>query len=357
MDPDELERLVAEANRDFTHPRRNRVVPAPGRPPPSTPPRFEVYHAAPSLCSHKVRFTLAEKGVPFTSHDLDILRSGKRKVPQCYRPAYVRLRLAGAENPRLVDGYTGRSAVDTEGFDPAVVPTLVDHEANRVVVDSARICAYIDEHAGTGPDLQPADLAEEIGEQLRIVDRAPHVALLYGENPEGDFRPRGLAGAIEGVHARKEVSLRRMKALVPEDATLQAAYDAKIAKERAAADFVANTDSMATIVGQMREGVEALEARLDKHGGEFACGDRFTLADVVWGASLFRMKWIGIGHLFSGGDACPRVAAYAERLFERPACRQMVIEWPGAHAPSPHVPGMNTPGFTLRFFRAAFLPF
>ena len=43
-------------------------------------------------------------------------------TPENYRPEYVRMRLRGAPNARLVDGYTGASAVTTEGFDPASCP-------------------------------------------------------------------------------------------------------------------------------------------------------------------------------------------------------------------------------------------
>ena len=93
-----------------------------------------------------------------------------------------------------------------------------------------------------------------------------------------------------------------------------------------------------------------LEQRLAKHEGPWSCGDRFTLADVVWAASLFRMRWIGIGHLFDSKSSCRRVGEYAERLFARAAFRSAIFDWPGAHAPSPHVPEMNTLGFKARFF-------
>ncbi|MEM7412369.1 MAG: glutathione S-transferase family protein [Myxococcota bacterium] len=346
MDPTEFEALVVGANAEIERPYQD--IAAPGGPTPSARPRFELYHAAPSLCSHKVRFALAEKGLPFRSHALRIVPAG-RAIPHNYRPGYVRLRLAGAPGSNYVSGFTGRSSVDTEGFDPAVVPTLVDHEATRVIVDSALICDYLDREAGTGPALRPASASDAIDEQIAIVDRAPHVALLYGANPAGDHRPGLIARAIRGVHARKEVALRRaMEKLSDDDTDLRAAYESKIAKERAAARFVASPTSMGTIVGQMQEGVEALERSLEKHGGDWACGGELTLADIAWGPSLFRMRWIGIGHLFAPDGACPRVAAYAERLFARPAFRAMVVEWPGAHTPSRHVPEMNTLGFKAR---------
>lgn len=76
MDP--LETLVAKANRDIGTPHQD--VPAPGQTTAPPVPRFELYHAAPSLASHKVRFALAEKGLPFRSHALSIIPAGRRHL-------------------------------------------------------------------------------------------------------------------------------------------------------------------------------------------------------------------------------------------------------------------------------------
>ncbi|MEM7280647.1 MAG: glutathione S-transferase N-terminal domain-containing protein, partial [Pseudomonadota bacterium] len=142
-------------------------------------PRFELYHAAPSLCSHKVRTVLAEKAIPYRSHDLNIMPAGKA-VPENYRPTYVRMRLLGGRGKGFVSGYSGASAVDVEGFDPCVVPTLVDHQQEQIIIDSQRICEYLDQEAGQGPKLIPDELAAAIHEQMNTIDRAPHVAILYG---------------------------------------------------------------------------------------------------------------------------------------------------------------------------------
>jgi hypothetical protein len=112
-------------------------------------PRFELFHAASSLCSQKVRTVLFEKKLAYRSNDMIILSSmgADGVVPaEHYHPPYVRLRLiAGREMGRdLVTGYSGRTSVDTEGFDPCVVPLLVDYEAGRVIADSKRICCYLD---------------------------------------------------------------------------------------------------------------------------------------------------------------------------------------------------------------------
>ncbi len=337
-----LTQLVVEANRPFTNAHRNRRIKggAGGK------PRFEIYQAAPSLCSMKVRTVLAEKRASYDSHDLNLMM--REPAPECYLPGYVRLRLRGAPDARLATGYTGQSSVTTEGFDPCVVPTLVDYEAQRVIVDSARICAYIDEHTGA-ERLIPEQLSGAIEEQIAIVDQAPHVAVLYGAHPDGDVRPKGLSKRIEGVHAKKIAALEAMKAAAGDDAELAAAYDAKIAKEANAGDFMRDPERMRAAHAQMDEHVGKLERQLASHGGPWALGEIFTMADVMWSVSLFRMQWLGLGKAWEGNASRSGVQAYTARAFARPAFRSGVVDWPCAYAPSPHVKEFSGFGATLRF--------
>ena len=358
-----LTELVGAANEPFTRPYRNKVMdegfvaggdPAGG---PAPKPRFELYHAAPSLCSMKVRTVLAEKRVPFTSHDLNLMMRGP--APECYLPGYVRLRLHGAPEAALAHGYTGQSSVATEGFDACVVPTLVDHEAERVIVDSAKICAYIDANT-EGERLMPEAQAEAINAQIDIVDQAPHVAVLYGAHPDGDARPKGLARNIAGVHAKKIAALERLKAQVGEDAALAAAYDSKIAKEAGGGEFMLDAERMRTAHEVMARHVGELERQLGSHEGPWALGERFTMADVMWAVSLYRMQWLGLGAAWEGrlpvrGNAAvreprERVRAYVQRAFARPSFRAGVVDWPGAYGPSPHVAEFAGIGATIRFF-------
>jgi glutathione S-transferase len=84
---------------------------------------IELYHHGSSVCAAKVRFALAEKGVPWQGHYIDILRGDQ------FDPAYLKL------NPK------------------AVVPTLV-HDG-EVIVESTVICEYLDE-VFPDPPLKPA---------------------------------------------------------------------------------------------------------------------------------------------------------------------------------------------------------
>ena len=339
--------LVTSANEVLAHPRRETTFAGDNGSPGATP-RFEVYHSAPSLCSFKVRAVLFERGIPFRSHDLNIMpfRGG---TPENYRPEYVRMRMQGAPNARLVDGYTGVSAVTTEGFDPCVVPTLVDHEKQAVVVDSARICEHLDREWTEGEPLMPDAMADAVRAQADRVDRAPHVASLYGAHPDGDNRPGGLRKNIKDVHGVKIAAVEAMMSEAADDVELQAAYRAKIAKESSADKFVYDGDSMRAAHRAMDEHVGELEAQLESHGGPWVLGDAYTLADIMWTNSVYRMKWLGMGHFWEQGTNRSRVVEYAERAFERPSFRRAVIDWPGAYFPSPHVKEFSGPMAFVKF--------
>lgn len=348
MQDQSFTRLVSAANEALAHPRRETTIGADNRSA-DAPPRFEVYHSAPSLCSFKVRTVLFERGIPFRSHDMNIMPA-RRCTPENYRPEYVRLRLAGAPNARLVDGYTGASSLTTEGFDPCVVPTLVDRDKQAVVVDSARICEYLDREWQPGERLMPDAMAGAVRAQVGLVDCAPHVAALYGAHPDGDNRPAGLRTNIKDVHGRKIAAVEAMMAESGDDVDLQVAYRAKITKESSADEFVYDADSMRAAHRAMDEHVGALEAQLESHGERWVLGDAYTLADVMWTNSLYRLKWLGMGGFWEWSSRRPRVEKYAERAFERPSFRRAVINWPGAYFPSPHVQEFSGPMAFVKFF-------
>jgi len=237
-----LKELVERANSPLDNPDMNKTVD-------NGAVRFELYHFAFSLCSQKVRLCLAEKSAAYVSHDINL------SMPHLgnYDPNYVRLRLEAKGSAPLVSGYTGRSSVQSEGFDPAVVPTLVDHDAQVVVADSLAICRYIDRVVAPSTSLCPQDLAGDVARELAIVDRTPHVALLYGAHPEIDFRPERIRNGMDGVHERKIAKIRVARAQSEGDLNLVGAYDAKIAKEIAAQSFVASPDQMRGAVDEILE--------------------------------------------------------------------------------------------------------
>ena len=88
---------------------------------------IELHHADMSTCAQKVRILLAEKELPWISHELNL------RLRDQHRPEYLKL------NPN------------------GVVPTLVDDGAP--VIESTVICEYLDDKY-PDPPLRPADPLE-----------------------------------------------------------------------------------------------------------------------------------------------------------------------------------------------------
>ena len=108
-------------------------------------PVLELYHFGFSTCSQKVRLVLAEKGLEFTSHEVNLM-AGEQHADD-----YVKL------NPKHV------------------VPTLV-HDG-RVLVESSLIVKYLDD-AFPEPPMRPADAAGRyaVDRWLMHLDAALHPA-------------------------------------------------------------------------------------------------------------------------------------------------------------------------------------
>lgn len=106
---------------------------------------LELYHFSLSVCAHKVRMTLGEKQLPWTSRIVD-LHAGAQ-----FAPEYLRL------NPN------------------AVVPTLVHDGA--VITESTIICEYLDDAFPATP-LRPGDPCgrAQLRHWTKLVDEGLHAA-------------------------------------------------------------------------------------------------------------------------------------------------------------------------------------
>ena len=292
--------------------------------------RFEAFHWGFSLCSQKVRLTLTEKGLPYRSNDMSF-----REFDNC-QPGYVRLRMyaAGPERlNRLAQEHTMRTSVETEGFDACVVPLLVDHEQQRAVVNSHEIVAYIDQQSGPAK-LMPegGDLANEVHKQMEINDRIPHPGILYGFHAD-DPRPDFYIPLMDGIYDRKWSALEFLIEANKDDPELVRVYETKIIKEMAGKKLQKDPDYMAQILDEFRALISGLDDQLASQEDGFVCGPNFTLADAMWAISLYRIQWLGHAHLWADHT---RVRDYAYRMYQRPAFRKAIIEWPYPMPGSPH---------------------
>ena len=327
MSADKFDQLVQAARAELLDPDKVSIQLGDA----SDEPRFELFHAGISLCSQKVRTVLTEKRLPYRSNELSLASPRGN-----HQPGYVRLRMhaAGPENmARLAQQHTMRTSVTTEGFDACVVPLLVDHKTRQAIIDSAEIVEHIEREVPDRP-LIPADpaLAAAVRKQVVINDGIPHPGILYGFHAN-DPRPDFQIARMQNIYDDKRADLEALIEANQDDAELVRAYRAKIAKEMAGKKIQKDAAFMADILDEFRGLMAALDAELATQDGSWLCGPDFTMADAIWGISLFRIQWLGHAPLW---DDHPRVRDYAYRLYGRPSLRDAVIEWPSPQPSSPH---------------------
>ena len=64
----------------------------------------------------------------------------------------------------------------------------------------------------------------------------------------------------------------------------------------------------------MDEHVGELEAQLERCGGPWVLGEAYTLADIMWTNSIYRLKWLGMGHFWDQGSSRPQVRSTPNAL-------------------------------------------
>ena len=288
-------------------------------------PRFELFHAATSICSQKVRVVLLHHGLPFLGHTLNLFNG------DTYLPEYVRLRMIGCRSfgGELVARHSGSTSAEAGGCDGAVVPTLVDWDAGQVIVDSKRICVYLDEQVDESNKLRPPALAAVIDRDLAIIDNLPNYQMLMGRNTGATESAATRDGIGASFSERKVAWCDRYLRERSDEATLVAAYTAKRAKELSAAHELFSADAMSAAYDLAERSLADLERKLEARATAWLYGDRPTMSDLFWGIELLRMKNVGVAHYWEQGRM-PNVARYLADAESIQAIKAGVIDWPGA---------------------------
>jgi glutathione S-transferase len=239
-----------------------------------------LHHNGLSSCSQKVRLALAEKGLAFTSREVNLV-AGEQHAPD-----YVKL------NPSHV------------------VPTLV-HDG-RVLIESSLINEYLEE-AFAEPPLAPAAPAGRHAMRLWVkqIDEKVHPAagvLTYAIGA----RPAALAQPAEA----REANL----AAIP-DAARRAARRSVLEHGVAAPEF-------AGALGAFLDLVDGMEAAL--RPGSWLSGERFGLADAAALPYVLRLEHLAMTPLLAPA-ARPRVADWLARVRARPSFETAIAAW----APAP----------------------
>ena len=230
---------------------------------------LHLYHGGISNCSMRVRMTLIEKGLDWTSHHLDL----KKK-----------------EN--ISDDYFG---INPNGL----VPTLVD---NGVVhIESNDIIDYLD-------DTYP-------GPSLRADDNAGMMKWLH------------LAAAIHVPACKPYVYATKIAAKIQKTEAEQAKYDALQKNEELKNFHAKHAGSKEFSTSDLEKATAILDAcffKLDAtlDGRAWIMGDQYSLADISWIPLHFVLK--GCGYPF---DGYPNITRWAEAFEARESFQQGVLKW------------------------------
>jgi len=240
---------------------------------------LELYHHGSSVCAAKVRLVLAEKGLQWKGHYLDILKGDQ------FDPDYMKL------NPK------------------AVVPTLV-HDG-RVVVESTLICEYLDE-VFPDPKLQPADPFDRYSMRLwtKAVDEDIHPACA-----EVTF-----ASTHRHTLARLPADeLARFLASTPPQSVTPTWHARK--KEIVTLGFAApGIDKPFRLYDRYLQKMEdALQDR------KWLAGDTFSLADIGMAPYVNRLDMLAMSAMWTLRR--PRLTDWFERVKSRASFRSAFFEW------------------------------
>lgn len=254
---------------------------------------WELYHNSFSLCSKKLRVCMAELGLPYRSHHIHLIETG---AYENVSRRYLKINPAG------------------------LVPVLV-HNGHPIYESHDEIvCAA--ERAGTrGEELLPRD-----PETKKLVDHWIDCASLVGDATRGTEHRAGhcvpgLTFPLFATMVRYIPYREILRGLLTHPNKERPLFFAAL-KFRGVSGLPQLSPVM-KILHRSRDHMgghlDALAALLDKHGGPWIAGERFTLADVSWVVILDRLAEADWDRYFWGDDKRPTIARYWQRLQARPS--------------------------------------
>lgn len=237
---------------------------------------IELYHFPFSTCSQKVRLVLAEKGLDFTSREVNLITGGQ------HDPAYVKL------NPKHV------------------VPTLV-HDG-RVLIESSLIIQYLDE-AFPSPPMRPTDALGRyaVGRWILRADTEIHPAA-----PTVTFALGPRAMLLQQPPEVREANL----AAIPDP-------DAR-AKRRSVLEHGVRAPEFAGALHAFVHAIDDMEDELAR--APWLSGGSFGLADATIVPYVLRLEHLAMDPLIAP-SARPRVADWLARVKARPSFATAVDAW------------------------------
>uniref|UniRef100_A0A8C0RI02 Ganglioside induced differentiation associated protein 1 like 1 n=1 Tax=Canis lupus familiaris TaxID=9615 RepID=A0A8C0RI02_CANLF len=267
-----------------------------------------LYHWTQSFSSQKVRLVIAEKGLACEERDVSLPQSEHKE------PWFMRLNL-GEEVPVII------------------------HRDN-IISDYDQIIDYV-ERTFTGDHV--VTLMPEAGspqharvlQYRELLDALPmdaytHGCILHPELTTDSMIPKYATAEIRRHLANATTDL--MKLDHEEEPQLSEPYLSKQKKLMAKILEHDDVSYLKKILGELAMVLDQIEAELEKRKLEnegqkcelWLCGCAFTLADVLLGATLHRLKFLGLSKKYWEDGSRPNLQSFFERVQRRLAFRKVL---------------------------------
>jgi glutathione S-transferase len=239
---------------------------------------LDLYHHGSSVCAAKVRLVLAEKGLEWTGHYIDILKGEQ------FDPVYVKL------NPK------------------SVVPTLI-HDG-KVLTESTLICEYLDD-AFPDPPLKPVEpyARWQMRMWTRAVDDQVHPVCAE------------LTFSCTHRHTLARLPPDELERFL-EATPAQSVKPGWKARKREIVTLGFEAPGIAVPFRLYDSYMQKMEDALSDR--PWLTGDRFSLADIGMAPYVNRLDMLGMAELWSRR---PRLADWFARLKARPSFHPAFLQW------------------------------
>ncbi|XP_026553322.1 ganglioside-induced differentiation-associated protein 1-like 1 isoform X1 [Pseudonaja textilis] len=272
--------------------------------------RLVLYHWTQSFSSQKVRLVIAEKGIPCEERDVSL------PLTEHKEPWFMRLNL-GEEVPVIIHG-------------------------DNIISDYNQIIDYMEKNF-TGEhviQLVPENgslLHSRVMQYREILDSLPmdaytHGCILHPELTTDSMIPKYATAEIRRHLVNASSDLMKLDHDDDDDAQLTEPYLSKQKKLMAKILEHDNVNYLKKILGDLGMVLDQIEAELEKRKIEYQgqkcelwlCGCAFTLADVLLGATLHRLKFLGLSKKYWEDGSRPNLQNFFERIQKRFAFRKVL---------------------------------
>ena len=170
---------------------------------------------------------------------------------------------------------------------------------------------------------------EERGSVTHWIEQAAElfIELTYGLLRASKALPLGTGSEDGQYHQDKVDLLSKLRETHRDDPALRSAYEKKRAVIQATRKPWSRRDRC-HVIAATGEALESLRRKLESgpfRDGRWLASEAFSLADVQWGAVLYRLRWLGLQPQLWG--ASPSISAYAEKLFAKTSFQTGVVQW------------------------------